>query len=72
MGAVESALMEATMIDAWERASECERAAEAASDPDQWAVLMHIRDLWITFANEATLMSGRLHIEMASPMQALQ
>jgi hypothetical protein len=71
------------MIDAWERASECERAAEATSDPDQWAVLMHIRDLWIALANEATLMSAeectketasieRLHIEMASPMQALQ
>jgi hypothetical protein len=54
-------LWEGTMIDPiidpWAKASECEREADATADPERWAVLTELRDLWISLANEATFMS---------------
>ncbi|HZN29403.1 MAG TPA: hypothetical protein VFB88_08565 [Xanthobacteraceae bacterium] len=44
-------------IDPWAKASECERAADVTTDPERWAVLTELRDLWISFANETSFMS---------------
>jgi hypothetical protein len=69
---------EATMsgIDPWEKAADCERALQAASDPRQKKILKNLRYLWIALANECDVMSadefareseviGRLHVELA-------
>ncbi|MGZ3295714.1 MAG: hypothetical protein ACXU9D_20885 [Xanthobacteraceae bacterium] len=69
---------EATMsgIDPWEKAVDCERALQAASDPQQKKILKNLRYLWIALANECDVMSadefareseviGRLHVELA-------
>ena len=45
------------MIDPWAKASECERAADATTDPERWAVLTELRDLWISFAKETRFMT---------------
>jgi hypothetical protein len=45
------------MIDPWAKASECERAAAATTDPERWAALTELRDLWISLANETTFMT---------------
>lgn len=45
------------MIDPWAKASECERAADATTDTERWAVLTELRDLWISFAKETSFMT---------------
>lgn len=45
------------MIDPWAKASECERAADATTDTERWAVLNELRDLWISFAKETSFMT---------------
>jgi hypothetical protein len=41
----------------WAKASECERAADTTADPERWAVLTELRDLWISLANETAFMT---------------
>jgi hypothetical protein len=48
---------EESMIDPWAKASECERAAHATTDPERWTVLTELRDQWISFANEKSFMT---------------
>jgi hypothetical protein len=71
------------MLDPWEKASDCARAAEAAIDPQQRSIFTHLRDLWIALANETSFISDeqrakeiaamdRLHIELAAPIQSSQ
>jgi hypothetical protein len=77
-GAAYSGATEATMsrIDPWEKAADCERAIQAAADPQQKTILKNLRYLWIALANESECMSavefahesetiGRLHIALA-------
>ena len=63
-------------IDPWEKAADCERAIQAAGDPQQKKILKNLRYLWIALANECDCMSadefareieviGRLHVELA-------
>jgi hypothetical protein len=63
-------------IEPWEKAADCERALQAASDPQQKKILKNLRYLWIALANECDVMSadefareseviGRLHVELA-------
>ena len=39
-------------VDPWEKAADCERALDAAADPDRHAMLERVRDLWIALGNE--------------------
>ena len=77
-GAAYSGATEATMsrIDPWEKAADCERAIQAAADPQQKTILKNLRYLWIALANESECMSadefahesetiGRLHVALA-------
>src|SRR3954465_7225272 len=77
-GAAYSGATEATMsrIDPWEKAADCERAIQAAADPQQKTILKNLRYLWIALANESDCMSadefahesetiGRLHVALA-------
>jgi hypothetical protein len=61
-------------IDPWERAAECARAIQDAVDQQRRAVLVKLRELWISLANERNVMTdeafaleaetvGRLHME---------
>jgi hypothetical protein len=65
-----------SQIDPWEKAADCERAIQAAGDPQQKKILKNLRYLWIALANESDCMSadefareseviGRLHVELA-------
>jgi ribosomal protein L20 len=38
--------------DPWERAAQCECAAQAETNPERRETLAHLRDLWIALANE--------------------
>ena len=64
-----------SQIDPWEKAADCERAIQAAGDPQQKDP-KNLRYLWIALANESDCMSadefareseviGRLHVELA-------
>ena len=70
-GAAYSGATEATMSrrDPWEKAADCERAIQAAADPQQKTILKNLRYLWIALANESHCMSadefGRLHVALA-------
>jgi hypothetical protein len=40
-------------IDPWERAADCERAANRHQDnADGFSIFTHLRDLWIALANK--------------------
>ena len=63
-------------IDPWEKAADCERAIQAAADPQQKTILKNLRYLWIALANDSECMSadefahesetiGRLHVALA-------
>jgi hypothetical protein len=65
-----------SQIDPWEKAADCERAVQAAADPQQKKIFKNLRYLWIALANESDCMSadefareseviGRLHVELA-------
>ena len=45
-------------IDPWEKAADCERAIQAAADPQQKTILKNLRYLWIALANESDCMSA--------------
>ena len=51
-------------IDPWEKAADCERAIQAAADPQQKTILKNLRYLWIALANESETI-GRLHVALA-------
>jgi hypothetical protein len=72
-------------IDPWEKAADCERAIQAAADPQQKTILKNLRYLWIALANESECMSadefahesetiGRLHVALAraAPLAPLE
>jgi len=42
-------------VDPWEKAAECAQAIEATDDPNRREMLTHLRDLWVTMANERHL-----------------
>ncbi len=46
-------------VDPWEKAADCARAAQAASDPKRQAILTRIQRLWMALANESGLMTER-------------
>ena len=69
-----------SLVDPWEKAAECVRAAAATVDPERHAVLTHLRNLWVALGNERHFMSvddaareaaviGRLHIELVNSRQ---
>ena len=69
-------------IDPWEKAADCQRAVQAAIDPQHQAMLTHLRNLWIALGNERDFMSadelakeveaiGRLHVELVNPQQRI-
>jgi hypothetical protein len=41
-----------SQADPWQEAADCERAAQRQTDPEQFAIYTHLRDLWIALANE--------------------
>ena len=45
-------------VDPWEKAADCERAIQAAADPQQKTILKNLRYLWIALANESECMSA--------------
>jgi hypothetical protein len=64
-------------IDPWERAAECARAIQETVDQQRRAILVNLRELWISLANERDVMTdeafalevetvGRLHMEWVS------
>jgi hypothetical protein len=64
-----------SQVDPWEKAAECALAAEAASDPERQAILVHLQYLWITLGTERGFLSveelaretetiSRLHAEV--------
>jgi len=55
-------------VDPWEKAADCERALDAAADPDRHAMLERVRDLWIALGNEQSLMTDE---ELAEGVQAI-
>ena len=63
-------------IDPWEKAADCARAAQAATDPERRAIFANL--LWMALGNEISLMTaaeaateaeriGRLQAELAAP-----
>jgi hypothetical protein len=61
-------------IDPWERAAECARAIQETVDQQRRAILVKLRELWISLANERDVIGdeafaldaetvGRLHME---------
>jgi hypothetical protein len=66
--------MEAKMYqrDLWEKAAECIRAIDTASDPEQRKMLTALRDIWIDLANES-LGPSEMHVaKLAARMAQLQ
>jgi len=61
-----------SQIDPWEKAAECENSLKAAADPQQWAILANLRDLWIALGSEKSLSAVELakEIEVVSRLQA--
>jgi hypothetical protein len=46
-----------SQADIFERARACERASQAASDPQRKVMLELLRDMWIALANEVPFLS---------------
>jgi hypothetical protein len=44
-------------IDPWEKAADCERAAQATPDPLRRNILLKLQSLWLTLANESGVMT---------------
>jgi len=44
-------------IDPWEKAADCERAAQATSNPRRRSILIKLESLWVTLANESAMMT---------------
>jgi hypothetical protein len=44
-------------IDPWEKAADCERAAQATTDPRRRSILLKLESLWVTLANESAMMT---------------
>jgi hypothetical protein len=44
-------------IDPWEKAADCERAAQATPDPLRRNILLKLQSLWVTLANESGVMT---------------
>jgi hypothetical protein len=55
-------------VDPWEKAADCERALQAAVDPNRNAMLEKVRDLWIALGNEQSLMTDE---DLAESVQAI-
>jgi hypothetical protein len=64
-------------VDPWQKACECALAVKAATDPQQRATLVSLRDFWISLANARNFTStdelakeidavGRLQIELTA------
>ena len=62
-------------IDPWERAADCDRLMNAATDPTRRAIFAKLRELWVGLGNEQGMMSegeltteieiiGRLHADL--------
>jgi hypothetical protein len=69
-------------VDPWEKAAECQRAVQAAIDPQHRTILTHLRNLWMALGNERDFMSaddlakeveaiGRLHVELINSQQRI-
>lgn len=64
-------------VDPWERAADCDRLMNAATDPSRRAIFAKLRELWIVLGNEQAMMSegelaaeietiGRLHADLTA------
>jgi hypothetical protein len=54
-------------IDPWERAADCDRLMDTATDPTRKAIFAKLRELWIVLGNEKAMMSeGELAAEIES------
>jgi hypothetical protein len=57
-----------SMVDPWEKAADCERAAQAAVEPKRRAIFKILRDQWVDLANKRTLMT---EADMATGIESL-
>ena len=57
-----------SMVDPWEKAADCERAAQAVADPKRKAIFKKLRDQWVALANKRTLMT---EADMAMGIESL-
>jgi hypothetical protein len=58
--------------DLFERAAECERLMDAASDPDRKESLKQLRDMWIALANENATMPTEFLAKQIAELEKLQ
>ena len=72
-----------SQIDPWEKASECQHAAQVALDAQHQTLLTHLRNLWIALGRGRDSMSAddmareteaiaRLHIEVVDSQHRLR
>jgi hypothetical protein len=61
-----------TMIDPWEEAADCERAAHLQPDANRFAVLTHLRDAWIALANQRGLLTENEYEKQLETVSRLQ
>ena len=55
-----------SQADLWNKAAECTRAIEAASDPLQREMLTNLRTLWTNLANESPFLGDKLADQIAT------
>jgi hypothetical protein len=56
----------------FERAAECERLMDAASDPEDRETIKLFRDMWIMLANGSATMSANYMIKQIADIERLQ
>ena len=56
----------------FDRAADCERLMNLASDPEKQGLLRQLRDLWITLANESDLTSAPSLANEIAAMEKIQ
>ena len=83
MGGLNTEEKKMSQIDPWEKAAECQHAAQATLDPQHQTMLTHLRNLWIALGRGRDSMSAddvareteaiaRLHIEVVDSRQPLR
>jgi hypothetical protein len=66
-----------SMVDPWEKAAECERAIETATNRGQRTALTYLRELWIALGKQRAFLNaddmageieavGRLQVELTN------
>ena len=58
--------------DLFERAAECQRLMDTATDPDRKETLKQLRDMWTALANENATMPSELLAKQIADLEKLQ